>query len=667
MPAEEWDDALGASYRLVERLGRGSTGEVWRAVDRRTDEVVAAKLLRSEHVEDEDLVERFLRERAILTKLRHPAIVSVRDLVVEGDRLAIVMEYVDGGSLRDAVPAGRPLPPALALGVSAAVLDGLAAAHDQRVLHRDIKPDNVLLSGRWRELAPDAVKVSDFGIARIVADRGTTSTGLVGTPEYMAPEQLLTGDGGLPADVYGAGVLLYELLAGRTPFAGAGTGYTVAHRHVTSLLPPLPLPDPVWDLVTTLLDKDPAVRPTARDAAAQVRALVAEVVDLDPLPAQELPAHFASAGGPPTEVRGLVAPPEEKAADREAAERKAPEAPPLPDLGTGSSQTMLRAMPVRPVAPTAAASADPPERERRPIWRDRRAIALAVAGLLLIGGGIVWVTQHGSSATVAAAPPTAVARALQQSEAKASGLGISREAVWDAAAGTVRLTTTYSAELADLRGPFLEVVPGLAGSVGCPDVAWQAARGKLNPSFSTGIDVPCAWSVSPTPTAVPARGSAQVAATVRLPLPSTGADDALQKWLDSVGAATDAATTDSQVTSTSYPAQRLTEIQVVAPSRTVSGKLLRISLVPVWPSGADALHPLYQSPSSGDPSSMLVAVAGGTSGVRFSDQCSNALSISGHNLVVTALAVADSCQVGARVGNFTDLLSNEFAISTRGS
>ena len=184
---EGFEDALGAGYRLLDRRGRGAAGEVWRAVDRRTDEVVAAKLLRSEHVADRDLVGRFIRERSILTTLRHPNIVAVRDLVVEGDRLAIVMDFVDGGSLRDVLREDGPLPPALAVGVAAAVLDGLAGAHDQGVLHRDIKPDNVLLSEGWRDLRPGDVKLTDFGIARIVADGAGTTTGLLGTPEYMSP------------------------------------------------------------------------------------------------------------------------------------------------------------------------------------------------------------------------------------------------------------------------------------------------------------------------------------------------------------------------------------------------------------------------------------------------------------------------------------------------
>ena len=303
---QDFEDSLGAGYRLLERRGRGAAGEVWRAVDRRTDEVVAAKLLRSEHVSDRDLVGRFVRERSILTRLRHPNIVAVRDLVVEGDRLAIVMDYIDGGSLRDVLHDDGPLPPALAAGVAAAVLDGLASAHDQGVLHRDIKPDNVLLTEHWRELRPGGLRLTDFGIARIVADGAGTTTGLLGTPEYMSPELLTTGECDLSTDVYGVGILLYELLAGRTPFAGPGTDYTVAHRHVSSEPPRLPVPDALWDVLRGLLDKDPAARPSAARAAASLRSLAAALDGLPALATQAAPGEFASARGPVTMVKGSL-------------------------------------------------------------------------------------------------------------------------------------------------------------------------------------------------------------------------------------------------------------------------------------------------------------------------------------------------------------------------
>ena len=202
MPAEGPDRALGASYRLTELIGRGAAGEVWRGIDRRTQQSVAAKLLRPEFVADHELVGRFVRERSILVGLRHPNIVAVRDLVAEGEQLAIVMEHVDGGSLRTALADG-PLSPRRAVQVTAAVLDGLAYAHERQVLHRDVKPDNVLLTADWQ------VKLSDFGIASLLEDRQSSTTGLVGTPEYLAPELLLTGKAGLPVHLYGPGGLLY--------------------------------------------------------------------------------------------------------------------------------------------------------------------------------------------------------------------------------------------------------------------------------------------------------------------------------------------------------------------------------------------------------------------------------------------------------------------------
>ena len=308
MVPEVFDRALGASYVLEERIGSGATGEVWRGTDRRSGRTIAAKILHREHLEDDALVERFVRERSILVGLRHPNVVAVRDLIVERRRLAIVMEHVGGGSLGDTLRERGPLRPSTALRAVASVLDGLAAAHDRRVLHRDLKPDNVLLAPAWQYFGPGAVKLSDFGVAEILSDDARSSSGIVGTPEYLAPEQLVTGAGDLPADVYSAGILLYELLAGCTPFAGPGTGYAVAYRHVTSEPPRLPVPAPVRDAIAGLLAKDPGRRPTAREAAAQLRRLAPPLSTLDALPAQGVADHLQSARGPATEVRGLVAP-----------------------------------------------------------------------------------------------------------------------------------------------------------------------------------------------------------------------------------------------------------------------------------------------------------------------------------------------------------------------
>ena len=659
MPAEGPDRALGASYRLSELIGRGAAGEVWRGVDRRTQDPIAAKLLRPEFVADHELVGRFLRERSILVGLRHPAVVAIRDLVAEGEQLAIVMEYVDGGSLRTALADG-PLAPRRAVQVTAAVLDGLAYAHEQQVLHRDIKPDNVLLTADWQ------VKLSDFGIASLLEERQTSTTGLVGTPEYLAPELLLTGKAGLPVDLYGTGVLLYELLAGRTPFAGPGTGYAIAHRHVTNLAPRLPIPDQLWRVLEQLLAKDPAARPTAAEAANLLRALPASVLDVPALASQDDPDEFARAAGPLTEVRGL-APEADSSPGQQAgapAEQvgSAVEKASVPDLGDGSGGTVLRATPAvpssRPAEPVDAPTGNQPKRRRR------RVILIAAAGVLLVALGTVWFVLHPRQR--AAAPPVTptTAPVQQQSQTRPTGLGISRTATWDPQQQTVQLTITYSAERAPLRGPYLEVLPSVGGTGPCPTVVWEGGVARPNLSSVTGIDTACAWAVDPAP--VPARGSTTV--TAEITLPTLGGDPAaLSEWLRLAADATEAATNDSQTTSTAYPAQRLAGIEVVAPSRTVSGKTLRISLLPVWPNGTDQLDPLFVSPSSGAPSTTLRAIAGGTQGVRLADGCSGALSTTSDGLVVIAQSVADDCRVNASVGNFIDLTSNTFAITTRGS
>ncbi len=661
MQTEGFNDALGASYRLVEKQGQGATGAVWQAIDRRTDEVVAAKLLREEHTADQDLVGRFIRERSILTGLRHPNVVAVRDLVVEGSRLAIIMDFVSGGSLRDVLHRSGPLEPARAVDVTAEVLDGLAAAHAKGVLHRDIKPDNVLLASDWESLGPGDVKLTDFGISRLVAERPGTTTGLLGTPEYMSPELLVTGSADLPADVYGIGILLYELLAGRTPFAGPGTDYTIAHRHVTNEPPKLAVPDDLWSVISTLLHKDPSTRPKAAEAAAALRRIRPALTDLPALEAQAAPAGFDSARGPATIVRG-IAPAEEAAPSSEEVGDGVP--PDDRDLGTPGQQTIVRPM-ARP-KPTGEAPAPVGGRRvretGRPKWRDPRAIGLVAAALVLLAGAVAFaLTAGGGGGKEEPAGGGTPVRATQQDPPVATGLTVSRTALYDPETESVELTVTYAAQNAPLTGPFLEVIPGTGSE--CPAVAWEGTDQRANLPSSTGVTTECAWSIEAG--TVPEQEITTV--TAQVPLSFGGADpnSALQEWLDDAAARTTAAVTDSQITSTAYPAQRLQDVQVVAPDQIVSGRTLSISLLPVWPSGPDQLHPLDRSPAIGEPSSMLTAGAGGEEGVRFSDGCSGALAVSGGGLVVTALNVAVECSVLADVGNFTDRASNPINIVTR--
>ncbi|MDF2666469.1 MAG: serine/threonine protein kinase [Microbacterium sp.] len=162
----------------------------------------------------------------------------------------------------------------------------------------------------------------------------------------------------------------------------------------------------------------------------------------------------------------------------------------------------------------------------------------------------------------------------------------------------------------------------------------------------------CGWSVEGV--TVPTQDTVTVTAQVSL---SLAGQEAVDGWLKAAAAATTEAVSDAEVSGASYPVQRLRDIQITTPARTVGGTALPVTLLPVWPSGPDPVNPLFTSPSVGAPSAMLDAVAGGTAGVRFSDGCAGALTVSSDGLVVTALSVAPDCTVRARVGNFTDLVS----------
>ncbi|NRQ34289.1 serine/threonine protein kinase, partial [Nonomuraea sp. NN258] len=267
------DNSLGSAYQLMEILGEGGMGTVWRALDRRTGEQVAAKLLQPRLSRDADVVAKFVRERTVLVRLRHAGIVSIRDFVLEGERIAIVMDLVSGGDLGALVRRHGTLPPAMAARMTASLAEALDYAHAQDVVHCDVKPANVLV-----DEATGALKLTDFGVSRILHGATGHTTGTVaGTPVYIAPE-ILSGSRPTPAvDVYALGMVLYELLAGRAPFAG-GHGLSALHSAFHMVPRRLDgMPDALWTVITACTAKEPSARPPLSHVIAMLRAAAPEV------------------------------------------------------------------------------------------------------------------------------------------------------------------------------------------------------------------------------------------------------------------------------------------------------------------------------------------------------------------------------------------------------
>ncbi|MFF9144001.1 serine/threonine-protein kinase [Streptomyces sp. NPDC014861] len=277
---------IGSKYLLEEPLGRGATGTVWRARQRETagaeaavpgqpGETVAIKVLKEELANDADIVMRFLRERSVLLRLTHPNIVRTRDLVVEGDVLALVMDLVEGPDLHRYLRENGPLTPVAAALLTAQIADALAASHADGVVHRDLKPANVLLAERDGAMHP---MLTDFGIARLADSPGLTRTHeFVGTPAYVAPESAEGRPQTSAVDIYGAGILLYELVTGRPPFAG-GSALEVLHMHLSEEpRRPSTVPAPLWTVIERCLSKDPDRRPSAVNLARGLRTVAAGI------------------------------------------------------------------------------------------------------------------------------------------------------------------------------------------------------------------------------------------------------------------------------------------------------------------------------------------------------------------------------------------------------
>jgi len=302
------DEVIADRYELEELVGTGGMSSVYRARDRLLERHVALKILHPHHSSDEDFVQRFRKEARLVAQLSHPNIVTVIDRGDDGGRQFIVFEYVEGENLKEVVTREGPLPLRRVLELALQIGRGLAFAHSQGLVHRDVKPQNVLMNG------DDQAKVTDFGIARSIdVDVGVTQTGTVlGTSAYIAPEQASGGDITPQTDVYSLGVVLYELLTGEVPFPGESF-VAVAMKHINDPPPTLlerrpDTPPRLAAAVDRALAKEPGERfGSMDDFVAELSACLAELgPEADADATMIVPAALASAergSRPPRGVR----------------------------------------------------------------------------------------------------------------------------------------------------------------------------------------------------------------------------------------------------------------------------------------------------------------------------------------------------------------------------
>ncbi|KQW53348.1 protein kinase [Nocardioides sp. Root1257] len=368
---------LDRRYRIGSRIARGGMASVYEATDLRLDRTVAVKVMHPGLGDDNEFAERFVREARAAARLSHPNVVAVYDQGDEDGTVFLAMELIPGHTLRDVIRKEAPMSPARALAVMEPVLSALAAAHRAGLVHRDVKPENVLIADDGR------VKVADFGLAKAVSsDTQHTATGgvLIGTVSYLAPELVVSGRADARADVYAAGVVLFELLTGAKPHEGE-TPIQVAYKHVHEDVPPPSslepgLPAYVDALVARATARDRELRPA--DAAVLLHqvhrvghALAEGVLDDADLTADLTPVRMR--------LESAEAPsPDDTAPD------------PFEGLDVGDMTAPIRVLDTP--APPRSTPPRPPERPTGPPPGRRRSrkglVLLLVALLLVIGGGV---------------------------------------------------------------------------------------------------------------------------------------------------------------------------------------------------------------------------------------------------------------------------------------
>lgn len=311
---------LAGRYRLGDVLGRGGMGTVWRAEDETLGRTVAVKELRfPSNIDEEEkrrLITRTLREAKAIARIRNTSAVTVFDVVQEDDRPWIVMELVEGKSLAEVIREDGLLEPRRAAEVGLAVLDVLRSAHREGILHRDVKPSNVLIADDGR------VVLTDFGIAQVEGDPSITSTGmLVGAPSYISPERARGHKPGPAADLWSLGGLLYAAVEGTPPY-DKGSAIATLTAVMTEPLEEPKNAGPLRDVIHGLLNKDPAQRLDDRAARAMLTAVLSAPDTRTP--AAGRPTRPASCRCPSSPARGTAAPGGARRPRRSCAARCAP-------------------------------------------------------------------------------------------------------------------------------------------------------------------------------------------------------------------------------------------------------------------------------------------------------------------------------------------------------
>ncbi|MFG2529471.1 Stk1 family PASTA domain-containing Ser/Thr kinase [Streptomyces sp. NPDC048516] len=453
---------LDGRYRVQARIAAGGMATVYQAMDTRLDRVLALKVMHPGLATDGAFVERFIREAKSVARLSHSNVVGVFDQGTDGTYVYLAMEYVAGCTLRDVLRERGALQPRAALDILEPILAALGAAHRAGLVHRDMKPENVLIGDDGR------VKVADFGLVRAVDTNTTASTGSVlGTVSYLAPEQLEHGTADARVDVYACGVVLYEMLTGGKPHTG-GTVAQILYQHLhEDVLPPsglVPGLAPQLDeLVALACAREPQVRP--QDAVAllsraqEARAQLTDAqLDIVPPEARDLAPGSSGEGFERTDV----------------IPRTDGIQPPLPGAGeTELNRTSRLEVPTASEQTTRLRPVPAEEAPRRGLRRRRLATVIAAVLLVLGVGTGVWYINSGQFTTVPAVLEMTQAKAEKTLRDDGLGVKVVRDFSSNVQRGHVmkvdpengkRIRGTDTVTLTISRGPEIVSVPDLSGT-----------------------------------------------------------------------------------------------------------------------------------------------------------------------------------------------------------